>query len=404
MIKQDVFRDPILAQILEFGQYGITSNYSKDGTDYFVNQFWTSKQRQGNSLHEISYRACFKSELPRFFITRLSEFGDIVHDPFMGRGTTALEAILNGRIPSGNDINPLSIFLIRPRMNPPSIDQIANCLNDINLPNCHSEIGAQESQFLEFFHPKTFRQIKFFRQLFLSHLGIGLNISDPVLDWIRMICLNRLAGHSSGFFSGRTLPPNQAVSAMAQRKINEKFGLTPPERDLKSIILRKSKSLLRDGIVPSKNHYFLSTGPAAKTPHLRDSSVTLVVTSPPFLDVVDYSSDNWMRNWFAGLNSEKIDISSYTSVDEWKSMVREVLIEQARILKTEGYLAFEVGEIRSSRLLLEELVIEASSGLPIDCLGVIINSQKFTKTSNLWGIMNGEKGTNTNRIVLFKRR
>ena len=71
----------------------------------------------------------------------------------MGRGTTALEAILNGRIPSGNDINPLSIFLIRPRMNPPSIDQIANCLNDINLPNCHSEIGAQESQFLEFFHP-----------------------------------------------------------------------------------------------------------------------------------------------------------------------------------------------------------------------------------------------------------
>ena len=81
-----------------------------------------------------------------------------------------------------------------------------------------------------------------------------------------------------------------------------------------------------------------------------------------------------------------------------------MLIEQARILKPGGYLAFEVGEIRSSQLLLEELVIEASEGLAIDCLGVMINSQDFTKTSNIWGIMNGEKGTNTNRIILFKRK
>ena len=83
MITQAVFQDHILDQILAFNEYGITSSYSKNGVDYFVNQFWTSKQRQGNSLHEISYRACFKSELPKFFITRLSGFGDIVHDPFI---------------------------------------------------------------------------------------------------------------------------------------------------------------------------------------------------------------------------------------------------------------------------------------------------------------------------------
>ncbi len=34
----------------------------------FVNEFWTSKQRAANSLHEVSYRACFKPQLPRFFI------------------------------------------------------------------------------------------------------------------------------------------------------------------------------------------------------------------------------------------------------------------------------------------------------------------------------------------------
>src|SRR6059036_879680 len=58
----------------------------------FVNEFWTSRQRAASSLHEISYRACFKPQLPRFFIQRLTEPGDIVYDPFMGRGTTLREA------------------------------------------------------------------------------------------------------------------------------------------------------------------------------------------------------------------------------------------------------------------------------------------------------------------------
>ena len=65
----------------------------------FVNEFWTARQRQASSLHEVSYRACFKPQLPRFFIERLTQPGDVVYDPFMGRGTTLLEAALLGRVP-----------------------------------------------------------------------------------------------------------------------------------------------------------------------------------------------------------------------------------------------------------------------------------------------------------------
>ena len=38
-------------------------NYTK-----FINEFWTAKQRQANSIHEISYRACYKPQLPNIFI------------------------------------------------------------------------------------------------------------------------------------------------------------------------------------------------------------------------------------------------------------------------------------------------------------------------------------------------
>src|SRR5436190_3221134 len=95
----------------------------------FVNEFWTARQRAAHSLHEISYRACFKPQLPRFFIERLTTVGNVVYDPFMGRGTTLLEAALLGRVPVGCDVNPLSTVLLRPRLRPPFAEEIAKRLN-----------------------------------------------------------------------------------------------------------------------------------------------------------------------------------------------------------------------------------------------------------------------------------
>ena len=51
-----------------------------------IGEFWTSKQRAGHSLHEISYRACYKPQLPAFFIRRFCQVDDVVYDPFMGPG------------------------------------------------------------------------------------------------------------------------------------------------------------------------------------------------------------------------------------------------------------------------------------------------------------------------------
>ncbi len=99
----------------------------------YINEFWTAKQRAAHSLHEISYRACFKPQLPRFFIERLTRPGEVVYDPFMGRGTTLIEAALLGRIPLGCDINPLSEILIRPRLTPPTIQDVKSRLDAIDF-------------------------------------------------------------------------------------------------------------------------------------------------------------------------------------------------------------------------------------------------------------------------------
>jgi len=149
----------------------------------FTNEYWTAGQRQGHSLHEISYRACYKAELPGFFIDLLTRPGDLVYDPFQGRGTTLVEAALRAYL----------------------MDR-----------------------------KRSWKE-------------------DRIDRWIRMVATNRLTGHSAGFFSVYTLPPNQAVSPEAQIKINER-----------------------------------------RRPSLSSRRIPFSCP-PPFLVVVHYAADNWLR-------------------------------------------------------------------------------------------------------------
>src|SRR5207244_12451114 len=110
---------------------------------------------------------------------------------------------------------------------------------------------------------------------------------DTIDDWICLLALNRLTGHSPGFFSVYSLPPNQAVSVKSQRKINERRSQTPPRRDVVKLILKKTRQLLgdvspanRQTLAKAAANALLLTGPANHSPQITSNSVTLVVTSP----------------------------------------------------------------------------------------------------------------------------
>ena len=370
----------------------------------FVNEFWTSRQRAAHSLHEISYRACFKPQLPRFFIERLTEPGDTVYDPFMGRGTTPLEAGLLGRVPLGCDINPLSRMLVEPRLEPPALEAVHRRLSNVNWTK------RQEfpEELLSFYHPETLREICALKAYLLQKLDEGpLDAADA---WIRMVAVNRLTGHSPGFFSVYTLPPNQAVSVASQEKINAGRNQIPPRRNVPNLIVAKSGSLLADcndairrklEIVSERRT--LLTAPAASTAPIESASINLVVTSPPFLDVVDYAGDNWLRCWFCGIDPGDVKLTILKKIEDWRTAMTAVFTELNRVLTPGGFVAFEVGEVRGGRVRLEEHVIPCGIHAGLHPLLVLINSQEFTKTAACWGVDNNRKGTNTNRIVLFRK-
>ena len=123
---------PFVDLVRDFREFGRPSVAVQDGgIDYLINEFWTAGQRQAHSIHEVSYRACFKPQLPEFFIERLTKRTDAVYDPFMGRGTTPVQAGLMGRRPVGNDINPLSEMLVRPRLEPVPLHALEERLRSI---------------------------------------------------------------------------------------------------------------------------------------------------------------------------------------------------------------------------------------------------------------------------------
>ena len=170
----------------------------------------------------------------------------------------------------------------------------------------------------------------------------------------------------SGFLLGVSLPPNQAVSQESQRRINVRRNQVPEYRDTHRLIIKKTKSLLRTLTGPQiralnltgKRARFL-TCDARKTPEIPDDTVQLTVTSPPFLDIVQYRGDNWLRCWFNGLESDAIGkiITMARTVDGWKAVMADVFCELYRVTAPGGWVAFEVGEVRKGTVRLEEHVV-----------------------------------------------
>ncbi len=374
--------------------------YSESGrVPVYVDEFWTAMQRAAHPLHEISYRACYKPQLPAYFLEHYGEPGQTVFDPFLGRGTTLIEAQLRGFRVAGSDINPLCLRLAAPRLAKVEGTAVRERLSAVQL----DRQALEREDLLAFFHPDTLGEIEAWRRYFAMRRAAG---TFDVLDgWTEMVAANRLTGHSPGFFSVYSMPPNQAVTVERQWIINARLRQEPAARDTKAIILKKTRSLLKAplpkeyGSQPA--HLFVASADALGPQP--GSSVDLVITSPPFLNVVDYESDNWMRMWFCGCAVEPGALWNLRSMAAWGDAMGRTFRELRRIVRPGGVIAFEVGEVKKGKVRLEEEISRLGFAEGLIPEAIYINSQHFTKTANCWGVGNNAAGTNTNRIVILRK-
>ena len=356
-------------------------------------QFWIQTQRQGHSLHYIvPYQACFAPQIPEFFIKNFSNDGDVVLDPFCGRGTTIFEANQQNRIGIGVDVSPLALEIAKSKLKNVTYEQVKERLNQIDFSK---ENLDDYEEFKDIYHPKTYSQI----------MNLKEQLTESSVDTlIRSIVFGRLHGHSKGFFSVWTF---NVISFSKERikRQSEKRGLKPEFREIVPRILKKAKSVLENPVIEQpKSKLFKSD---SRTLPIENNSVDLIVTSPPFLDLINYIDDNWLRFWFLGFNKEDLRTSLIQTGDikEYKNFIKDSLKEMNRVLKKDKYCIVEVGDVKHKRekIYLDHLIVDLAKDIGFEIEKIMINSMESPKIPKAFRRKEPGQGTNTNRCVIMKK-
>lgn len=238
---------------------------------------------------------------------RFTQPGDVVLDPFSGRGTTLLEASLWDRRALASDINPVATCVTGAKARVPGLAAVNSRLNDlrdefksIELGNIDAERKELPSFFKKAFHYWTLREVLFLRR----HLDWQ---ADDVDRFIAALALGSLHGemdHSKSYFSNQ-MPRTISTKPDYSLRYWRKHGLAAERKKVFDLLgkraqLRFRKRPPRQRGVSVRNDV-RSLG-RVLLPWER--SVRLVVTSPPYLDVTNFEEDQWLRLWFLGGDPE----------------------------------------------------------------------------------------------------
>jgi len=328
-----------------------------------VGEFWPSEQRAMHSLHYVnSYHGSFRPELPNFLIQKYSSKGDIVLDPFCGRGTTALEANLLGRSAYSSDINPLALLFTQSKTLPVGLDEIVLRLNEIDfsrpvdLSDYRDGLGA-------FYHPDTFRE--------LVHLQAFLGRKqDRVNRFIELLASSRLHGHTMGYFSVYTAP-QRALSPRQQLQLNLRRRDIPEYRAVVPRIIRRAAQVLQDGF--SQDFFEVAARNSAQKSDARSlqwlpsNTVDLIVAGPPLPETVDYERDQWLEYWFSDFPTGNSEPYHGNDLAYWRQFIGASLREMLRVLKPGSYAALALAEVSTSSGLvyLEDIIASELQNLEI---------------------------------------
>ena len=349
---------------------------------------WKDQQRLwGHSFHPMcSYLASFPAGLVHAFIARYTRPGDVVLDPFSGRGTTPLQACAEGRIGAGNDLNPFAHILTAAKVDPPTKAAVKTRIAALRLAwaatagewneiadRIAADPGSPEilapgpgsrpiggtmparpdaavpAEVALAFHPRTLAQLLFLRA--------GLDPDDRTDRFILATLTGILHGKSASYLSA--VMPN--TFSMAPRYVRDFVARTDfhsPERDTFALLDDKLRRLYRQPLPAARGIALLGDARDAGV-RFRESlrarglpeRARLVVTSPPYLRVVKYGYYNWLRLWLLGYDASAIDdlLDDAHHRDAYLVFMREVLRGLRSALADDAVIAMVIGDVEMDR-------------------------------------------------------
>jgi site-specific DNA-methyltransferase (adenine-specific) len=323
-----------------------------------------------HALHATcTYLGSLPPTIAHDLVARWSRPGDVVLDPFAGRGSVPLQACLERRIGVGIDRNPLAAVLTGAAVDPPTTRELRDRLAHLRIDwtrqraDWSAEASAMAATIpAAMFHPATLAQLLFVR----SVLDRG-DATDRAL-------LATLAGILHGRRSSAITDAMPNVFSMAPGYAGRWLaarGTAPPERDVLALLERRLGHLRREGLPATRG--IAIEGDAREAGRLATDAlrmaglpdrIRLVVTSPPYLGLVRYGSANWLRLWLLGEDPSRVDgrLDTPRSLEASASLSREVLEGIRPHLAEDSIVVLILGTVTSHRGRLTREPLELAAG------------------------------------------
>lgn len=250
-------------------------------------------------LHQLApYIGKLKPVIARQLIEQFTSSGDIVLDCFSGSGTIPLEAVLMGRRALAFDANPYAITLTRAKLEaPPSLqaanEQLAQRLSD-SQKRARYDRKDIPVWVRKFFHPTTLQN--------------AIRFADECIkkdDQFLLACFLSILHHQRpGFLS---YPSSHLVPYLRDRKFpKDEFPEMYAERKLAPRLAAKLTRAYKYGDNVDRSRV-IQVGQVGVADLKLDRQVDAIVTSPPYMNALDYVRDNRLRMWF--LDRSTVDYS-----------------------------------------------------------------------------------------------
>ncbi len=372
-------------------------------------------KRWGHSFHPMcSYLAMFPPGIPRYFIEQFTEPGDIVLDPFSGRGTAPLEACVSGRVGIGIDLSPLAHILTAAKVDPPSLNSALKRIDELRAGYKRSNVDDVPDDIRMLFDGRlTLPQIVYLR----NELSHGKRVDRFLLASLAGILHGGYndAMNDSSYLS-ISMPNTFSMAPNYIRRYVRKNHLHKLPLDVFEKLTTKVQRLFKNGMPSTRGYAYRANArnfASLKNPAFKDSSVKLIITSPPYLKVVNYGTYNWIRLWLLGESIERTNkellLDDKHGINNYENFLGDVLKQCERVLRPDGICALVIGDVEEQNKNAERKSYNLSEGVwnrlkqktKLKFLTTIEDLlPEENKVTRIWGKTQGN-ATKTDRILLL---
>lgn len=283
-----------------------------------------------------TYPAKFIPQLASRLINELSNEHDIVIDPFMGSGTTIVEAIVNKRIGVGTDINDIAYLVAKVKTTPIKPLVLMEELNKIEL-DLQNRLNGQ----YDFFINKS-------KELLPKNERIDYWFLPMQKDKLTIIFTRILEIQNKDvrdFFLVAFAQILKSCSIWLQKSVKPTRDKDKKIYEPLSLFLNQLKKMIRkhydfDKILDVKikeeiNNYRIVRCEDARNLPCEDEKASLIITSPPYVTSYEYADLHQLPSlWFGYLDElsefrKKFIGSAYKereSVDLKSSLAEEIFL------------------------------------------------------------------------------